>query len=194
MSPIFFDNQTDFRAWLQKNYEKQTELLVGFYKINSGLNSLTWSQSVDEALCFGWIDGIRKSINNTSYQVRFTPRKANSIWSAVNIGKFNTLTKQGLMQPAGIKSFEKRTEVNSKIYSYENEDKQFSTDMERQFRLNKKAWMYFLNLAPGYKKASIFWVLAAKQQNTQQKRLLQLIADSELQTNKWKNNKYQKKI
>src|SRR6187401_135455 len=108
MTPTFFANQSDFRKWLQKNHKKETELVVGFYKVGSGKPSITWPQSVDEALCFGWIDGVRTSIDNERYQIRFTPRKPTSIWSAVNIKKIETLTEQGLMQPAGIAIFEKR--------------------------------------------------------------------------------------
>jgi uncharacterized protein YdeI (YjbR/CyaY-like superfamily) len=119
MAAIFFSKQSEFRKWLAKNHRKETELLVGFYKVDSGKPSMTWSQSVDEALCFGWIDGVRTSIDKDSYQIRFTPRKPTSIWSSVNIKKIEALTKQGLMQPAGLASFENRKEHKSKIYSYE---------------------------------------------------------------------------
>src|SRR6476469_3818916 len=117
MVPTFFAKQSDFRKWLQKNHKKETELLVGFYKVGSGKLSITWPQSVDEALCFGWIDGVRKSIDKDSYQIRFCQRKPTSIWSAINIKKIDELSRQGLMQPAGHASFEKRTETKSKIYS-----------------------------------------------------------------------------
>src|SRR4029077_2442131 len=110
--------QSDFRKWLQKNHKKETELLVGFYKVDSGKSSMTWSQSVDEALCFGWIDGVRKSINKDSYQIRFTQRKPTSIWSAINIKKMEELIKQKRMQPTGLASFQKKIESKSKIYSY----------------------------------------------------------------------------
>src|SRR6187549_365301 len=126
MTPTFFANQSDFRKWLQKNHTKETELLVGFYKVGSGKPSMTWSQSVDQALCFGWIDGVRKSIDKDSYQIRFTPRKQTSIWSAVNIKKIEELTKQGLMQPEGLASFEKKQEAKSKIYSHENKETKFT--------------------------------------------------------------------
>src|SRR5436190_8307851 len=139
MTPTFFSKQSDFRKWLQKNHKKETELLVGFYKVDSGKLSMTWSQSVDEALCFGWIDGVRKSIDKDSYQIRFTQRKSASIWSAINIKKIEELTKQGLMQPAGLASFEKRKEDKSKIYSYENEGRKFTQNFEKQFKANKKA-------------------------------------------------------
>src|SRR5689334_7004236 len=131
--PIFFAKQSDFRKWLKKNHKKETELVVGFYKVNSGKPNMTWSQSVDEALCFGWIDGVRTSIDKDRYQIRFTPRKATSIWSAINIKKMEALTKQGLMQPAGLASFEKRKEEKSKIYSFEREAITFPKIFEKQF-------------------------------------------------------------
>ena len=193
MTPTFFAKQADFRKWLENNYKKETELLVGFYKVDSGKPSITWTQSVDEALCFGWIDGVRKSIDKDSYQIRFTRRKSTSIWSAVNIQKIEVLTKQGLMQPAGLLSFQNRKENKSKIYSYENEEVKFSSDFEKQFKENKKAWEYFQLLAPSYKKPSTNWVMSAKQEATKIKRLAELISDSEAETNKWKDNKYNKK-
>jgi len=190
--PTFFAKQSDFRRWLQKNHKKETELLVGFYKVDSGKPSMTWPQSVDEALCFGWIDGVRKSIDKDSYQIRFTQRKSTSIWSAINIKKIEELTKQGLMQPAGLASFEKRTESKSKIYSYEKDKVDLTQDFKKQFKANKKAWDYFLSLAPSYRKVSAHWVMSAKQEMTKIKRLNQLISDSAAGTNQWKENKYKK--
>lgn len=193
MTPTFFAKQSDFRNWLKRNHKKETELIVGFYKVDSGKQSMTWSQSVDEALCFGWIDGVRKSIDNISYQIRFTQRKPASIWSAVNIHKIRLLNKQGLMQPAGLASFKKRKENNSKIYSYEKEEVKFSPQLKKLFKANKYAWSYFQSLAASYQKASINWVMSAKQGTTKLKRLNELIADSLAGTNKWKYNKYNKK-
>jgi uncharacterized protein YdeI (YjbR/CyaY-like superfamily) len=190
--PAFFAKQSDFRKWLQKNHKKETELLVGFYKVGSGKPSMTWSQSVDEALCFGWIDAVRKSIDKDSYQIRFTRRKPTSIWSAINIKKIEELTRQGLMQPAGLASFEKRTESKSKIYSYEKEEVELTQNFKKQFKANKKAWDYFQSLAPSYKKVSAHWVMRAKQETTRIKRLNQLISDSAAGTNQWKDNKYKK--
>jgi len=190
--PTFFANRSDFRKWLQKNHKTKTELLVGFYKVDSGKPSITWPQSVDEALCFGWIDGVRKSINKESYQIRFTQRKRTSIWSAINIKKVEELTKQGLMQPAGLASFEKREESRSKIYSYEKDEAELTQSFKKQFKANKKAWDYFQSLAPSYRKVSVHWVMSAKQETTQIKRLNQLIADSVAGTNQWKDNKYKK--
>jgi len=192
MEPIFFANQADFRKWLMKNHKKESELIVGFYKVGSGKPNMTWSQSVDEALCFGWIDGVRTSIDKESYQIRFTQRKPASNWSAVNIKKIEELTKQGLMRPAGLASFEKRKEDKSNIYTYENEAAEFPLKFAKQLKANKKAWSYFQSLAPSYKKLSTRWVVSAKQEATQLKRLNQLIADCEKGTNQWKDNKYKK--
>ena len=193
MIPIFFPTQKEFRKWLETNHNKETELFVGFYKVNSGKPSITWSQSVDQALCFGWIDGVRKSIDEDSYFIRFTPRKPGSIWSAINIQKMEELTKQGLMQPAGFASYENRKENKSKIYSYEKADVKFTFDFEKQFKANKKAWDYFQSLASSYRKLSTNWVMSAKQETTKLKRLNELIADCQAETNKWKDNKYNKK-
>ena len=190
--PTFFAKPSDFRKWLQKNHAKETELLVGFYKVGSRKPSITWSQSVDEALCFGWIDGVRKSIDEESYQIRFTRRKPTSIWSAINIRKIEELKKQGLMQPAGLAIFEKRTEPKSKIYSYEKGEAEFPESFKKQFKTNKKAWAYFESLAPSYRKISTHWVMSAKQETTRLKRLNQLIAESATGTNQWKDNKYKK--
>ena len=193
MAPLFFATPTDFRKWLEENHRTETELLVGFYKVNSGKQSITWPQSVDEALCFGWIDGVRTSIDQECYQIRFTPRKPTSIWSSVNIQKIESLINQGLMHPAGLASFENRRESRSKIYSYEKEEIKFSPELETQFKANKKAWDYFQLLAPSYRKASTNWVMSARQETTRLKRLGELIADSEAGTNQWKDNKYNKK-
>ena len=193
MMATFFSTQAEFRKWLETHHKNDTELIVGYYKIASGKPSMTWSQSVDQALCFGWIDGVRKSTDNDSYQIRFTQRKPTSIWSAINIKKIEVLTKQGLMQPAGLASFENRKENESKIYSYENEEVKFSPELTKQFKTNKNAWDYFQSLAPSYRKHSTYWVMSAKNETTKLKRLNELIADSQAGTNKWKDNKYNKK-
>lgn len=193
MAPLFFTSAGEFRKWLKKNHKKEKELIVGYYKVNSGKPSMTWPQSVDQALCFGWIDGVRKSIDEDRYQIRFTPRKPGSIWSAVNIKKIETLTQQGLMMPAGIAIFQKRTENKSRVYSFENDEAEFSPKLEKQFKSNKTAWKYFQALAPSYRKTSKNWVMDAKQETTQLKRLNQLIEASASGTNPWKDNKYNKK-
>lgn len=190
---LFFENQEKFREWLTINHENESELIVGFYKVNSGFPSMTWPESVDQAICFGWIDGLRKSIDEISYQIRFTKRKDNSIWSAVNIAKVENLIKNNLMQEAGLISFSKRKEVKSKIYSYEQDEASFSEAFEIIFKENTSAWEYFTQLAPSYQKTSKHWVMSAKQESTRLNRLQELIKDSQSLTNKWKDNKYSKK-
>src|SRR5687767_14559540 len=140
MPVTFFSSQTAFRKWLEKHHKKETALIVGFYKVGSGKPSMTWSQSVDQALCFGWIDGVRKSIDEESYCIRFTPRKPSSIWSAINIKKVEELTKQGFMHEAGLISYRKRTNDKSRIYGHEKAEVTFSPDFEKLFKKHKKAW------------------------------------------------------
>lgn len=177
--PLFFSTPSAFRKWLQKNHEKATELLVGFYKVGSGKQSITWSESVDEALCFGWIDGVRKRIDEESYSIRFTPRKPKSIWSAINIKKVEELSKQGLMHPAGLAAFSKREESKSRIYSYEKEVSTLPDDFLKKFKANQKAWKYFQSLPPSYRNTAIHGVVSARQESTRVKRLEELIRDSE---------------
>ncbi len=192
MLPIFFNDQSEFRMWLEKNHEKETSLLVGFYKVGGGNKSMTWEQSVDQALCFGWIDGVRKSIDSERYQIRFSQRKPSSTWSAINIRKMEMLEKQGLVYPAGLAIFQNRTESKSRIYSYEKAAVKLSPEFEKKFMAHSIAWNYFQALAPSYKKVSIHWVMDAKTESTQLKRLEELITDSAHGTNKWKDNKYKK--
>lgn len=179
MNAAFFAIQSEFREWLQLNHQSHVELLIGFYKVGSGKPSMTWPQSVDEALCFGWIDGVRRRIDDVSYSVRFTPRKATSIWSSVNVGKVELLTQNGLMRPAGIEAFAKRVESKSGIYAYENEPAQLSTDFEQMFKANKKAWEFFATQAPSYQNTIIHWIIRAKQDITRLSRLEKTIAASE---------------
>lgn len=179
MSPKFFSDQSKFRDWLATHHSSETELLVGFHKVGSGKPSMTWPESVDQALCFGWIDGVRRRIYDESYSIKFTPRKVGSIWSAVNIKKVEELTKSRLMQPAGIAAFEKRTEGRSKIYSYEKEAGELSDEFEKQFRKNKKAWEFFSTQAPSYRKVMIHHIMDAKQEKTRVSRLLITIEASE---------------
>ncbi|MFD0767207.1 YdeI family protein [Mucilaginibacter lutimaris] len=179
MEPKFFETPAQFRDWLQKHAHKETELLVGFYKVGSGKASITWPQSVDEALCFGWIDGVRRSINAEAYSIRFTPRKPASIWSAVNIKKVAELTEKGLMQPAGIAAFAKRKEERSAIYSFEVEPMELSPAYLKQFKTNKKAWGFFDAQAPWYKRLCNHRIMSAKQEKTQLSRLANIIAACE---------------
>lgn len=165
---------------------------MGFYKVDSGKKSITWSEAVDQALCFGWIDGVRRSIDDISYCNRFTPRRPNSNWSDVNIKKVEALIRQGLMHAAGITAFEKRKENRSRVYSFEKLTGSLSPGLEKKFRADKKAWAFFEALAPSYRRTSIHWVMDAKQQETREKRLNSLIKDSAAGTNQWKDNKYTK--
>jgi len=179
MKPTFFANETDFRQWLDENHIIKTELLVGFYKTNSGKASITWPQSVNQALCYGWIDGVRKSLNEDRYTIRFTPRKPTSIWSAVNIDKMAQLQKEGLMQPAGLAAFNKRTEAKSKIYSHERTDEAvLPHNLEAEFKADIKAWDFFIKQAPSYKKAVIHIIITAKQEKTKRSRFDKLVAAS----------------
>ena len=179
MKPLFFSTQLEFRKWLSKNHKTETELLVGFYKVKSKKPSMTWSQSVDEALCYGWIDGVRKSIDDESYCIRFTPRKKTSIWSAVNIKKMEVLIENGLMQPSGLKIYKSRTEKKSKIYAYEQKIVKLSAAYERIFKSNKKAWDFFSSQASSYQKKMIHRIMSAKQEKTQISRLEKVIKESE---------------
>ena len=139
---------------------------------------MTWSESVDQALCFGWIDGVRKSIDKDSYMIRFTPRRHGSIWSAVNIKKVEELTGQGLMHPAGLAAFGLRKEEKSRVYAYEQKTVKLSAEYEEKFRAHPQAWKFFQSLPPSYHKPAINWVMSAKQEATRLKRLDELIADS----------------
>ena len=179
MTPKFFATQQDFRQWLEENHDKEAEIIVGFYRVGLGKPSITWSEAVDQALCFGWIDGVRRKVDEESYSNRFTPRRANSNWSAVNIKKVEELTEKGLMTPAGIAAFEKRKEEKSAVYAYENEAKQFSEDFENRFRANEKAWTFFEKQANWYKKQMTGWVMNAKQAATRERRFEKLMAESE---------------
>jgi len=181
MTATFFTTSTEFRKWLEKNHQKETELIVGFYKVNSGKPSMTWSQSVDQALCFGWIDGVRRSIDNESYSIRFTPRRTNSIWSFINIKKVEELTKAGLMKPEGLKAFSYKTDGKSEIYSHEKKPSELDLQYETQFKKHQNAWQFFNKQAPSYKKVMIHWIMSAKQEKTRQARLEKTIRESELQ-------------
>ena len=178
MAVKFFKSPPDFRKWLAANHASQTELWVGFYKRASGKASITWPQSVDEALCFGWIDGIRKSIDDVSYKIRFTPRKQRSTWSAVNIKRVGELSEQGLMSEAGVKAFEARQENRSGIYSYEQRSPELPELYAKKLKKNTAAWKFFEAQPPSYRKAVNWWIVSAKQEETRLKRLHKLIEDS----------------
>ncbi len=175
MTITFFKSPSDFRKWLEMHHTVARELWVGFYKKNSGKPSITWPESVDQALCFGWIDGVRKSIDDTSYMIRFSPRKPTSIWSAVNMKRAQELATQGLMQPAGTKAYALRKENRSGIYAYEQRDASLPDAYERTLKANKPAWKFFEAQPPSYRKIAFWWVVSAKKEETRLKRLDKLI-------------------
>lgn len=178
MRPIYFSNTAEFRKWLEENHQTATEVLVGYYKIKTGKPSMNWSDSVDEALCFGWIDGIRRSVDEESYCNRFTPRRPNSNWSRINIEKVERLIGEGRMQPAGLTAFNKRTEKASETYSYENRPEKLSAELESIFQEHRGGWDYFTAQSPSYKKTMTYWIMSARQTNTQKARLARLIEAS----------------
>lgn len=179
MEFLLFASLDKFRAWLEKNHDKEQELWVGYYKKDTGKPSITWPESVDQALCFGWIDGLRRRVNEEVYKIRFTLRRPKSHWSAVNIERVKELKKQGLMHPAGLAAFDKRDEKKSKKASYEQENVEFPAEYEAKFKANKKAWEYFQAQAPWYQRTATWWVISAKREDTRQRRLATLIEDSE---------------
>lgn len=176
--PRFFRTPASFRQWLAKHHASATELWVGYYRKDSGLPSITWPESVDEALCCGWIDGIRKGIDEVSYMIRFSPRKRDSTWSAVNIGRVEVLTQEGRMLPAGMKAFAARRESKSGIYAYEQREAVLPEPYGAILRRNRKAREFFDSQPPGYRKTSCWWVVSARKEETRLRRLEKLIAES----------------
>jgi len=174
----FFKTPPDLRKWLDKNHASADVLWLAFYKRDSGQRSITYPEALDEALCYGWIDGVRKAVDDLSYTIRFTPRKPGSIWSMVNIRRVNELMKLGRMMPAGIAAFETRDEEKARRYSYENHPRALGDAYEKKFRANKKAWAFYEAQAPWYRRTSSFWVTSAKQEETRLRRLQQLLACS----------------
>lgn len=176
--PRFFKTPAAFRKWLAANHDKSKELWVGFYRKDSGKPSITWPESVDEALCFGWIDGVRKKVAAESYMIRFTPRKPQSIWSAVNIGNVERLIKEKRMAPAGLKAYEQRKENRSGIYSYEQRPVELEEPYAAKLKRNKAAWKFFQAQPPYYRKMMTWFILSAKTEETRMKRLSTLIEAS----------------
>jgi uncharacterized protein YdeI (YjbR/CyaY-like superfamily) len=175
----YFKTPADLRKWFKANHLKAEELWVGFYKRGSGQASITWPESVDEALCFGWIDGVRRSLGDDAYTIRFTPRKATSIWSAINVGKVTELEKLGKMQDAGRRAFAARTAAKTGVYSFErNEAAKLTAAQEKALRANHKAAAFFDAQPPWYRRTATHWVISAKREETRARRLAQLIADS----------------
>jgi len=177
--PTFFATPETFRRWLENHHETERELLVGFHKTSSGKPSITWPQSVDEALCFGWIDGVRRRIDDESYSIRFTPRKPTSIWSAVNIKRMGELIATSRVRPAGLAAFGRRSEKKSAVYAYEQRGEvALDPAFEGELRRDKAAWRYLQGEAPWYRRLTTYWVMSAKREETRRKRLAELIAAS----------------
>ena len=177
--PLFFAGAADFRAWLALHAATSSAQLVGFHKVGSGQPSMRWAESVDEALCVGWIDGVRKRIDDARYQIRFTPRKPTSTWSAINIQRVAVLTAAGRMQPAGLQAFARRSEKKSVTYAYEQGAMPELNAAElKAFRKHRVAWVWFDAQAPSYRKLVLWWVVRAKQPATRDKRLASLIEAS----------------
>jgi uncharacterized protein YdeI (YjbR/CyaY-like superfamily) len=179
VKPTFFATPAEFRRWLKRHHRSEPELWVGFYKKSCGRPSITWTESVDEALCFGWIDGLRRTIDAESYTNRFTPRRRGSTWSTVNTRRAEALIREGRMQPAGLKAFEARDHEKSGTYSFEQrKTARLAPEAEKQFKADRAAWSFFELQPPGYRQVAVWWVISAKREETRARRLEQLIAHS----------------
>lgn len=176
MNPRFFDSPADFRSWLEENHDQTAELWVGFHKKGSGRGGITYPQALDEALCFGWIDGVRKSLGEASYTIRFTPRKPGSVWSAVNVEHVRRLAESGRMREPGLRAFEARDPKKSKLYSYEQQhEASLDPASEERLKANAKAWEFFRSQAPSYRRTTQWWIVSAKKEETRARRLATLI-------------------
>lgn len=175
VKPTFFATPAKLRAWLAKNHDSKTEIYVGFYKKNSGKGGITYAEALDEVLCFGWIDGVLYRIDDVSHMQRYTPRTQKSYWSNVNIAKAKALQAAGRMMPAGLAAFERRDEARAARHSSEAKTAKFDAAFQKKFQANRKAWEYFSNKPPGYRRTATFWVMSAKQQATRDRRLAALI-------------------
>jgi uncharacterized protein YdeI (YjbR/CyaY-like superfamily) len=178
-APAFFATPEDFRAWLEEHAHVEQELIVGYYKVATGRASMTWSESVDEALCFGWIDSVRRRIDDESYQIRFSPRRPGPIWSAVNVTKVEQLTSEGRMRPAGLAAYEARRAERTAVYGYEGQEPSLTAEQERAFRARAEAWAFFEAQPPGYRRTIVGWVASAKRAETRERRLARLMRASE---------------
>jgi len=179
MQPIFFATPAEFRRWLTQHHRSERDLWVGFHKKSSGRPSLTWPESVDEALCFGWIDGVRRTLNTESYAIRFTPRRVRSTWSTGNTRRAEELIRAGRMRLAGLRALEARNPEKSGVYSFEQRTAaRLSAEAEAQFRANPAAWSFFESQPPSYRTTAVWWVVSAKREATRARRLDTLIEDS----------------
>lgn len=179
MEPTFFESPDEFREWLSRNHDQVDELWVGYYKKATRRPSITWPESVDEALCFGWIDGIRKSRDEHSYVIRFTPRRAGSIWSNRNVERLEAMIEDGRMTEAGLAAWRARKEEKTGVYSFERDAAELGEDRERRFMKNRKAWAFYANQPPGYRKQCAWWIVSAKKEETRERRFATLVECSE---------------
>ncbi len=177
-TPLYFARADEFRRWLETHHDSHRELVVGFHKVGTGTPSMTWTESVREALCFGWIDGVRRRVDDARYSIRFTPRKPGSIWSAVNLRHIDALIAEGRMHPAGLSAYEARTAAKSKVYAFEQSEVALSAHDLAQFAAVPHALAFFEQQPPSYRKTCTWWVISAKQPATRARRLLQLITCS----------------
>ena len=179
MKPHFFRSPVEFRTWLARNHALAPELWVGFYKASAGKKGITYAEALDEALCYGWIDAVRKSLDAKRWTIRFTPRKPTSIWSVINIGHVKRLTKSARMKPPGLNAFTRRDKKKSRIYSYEAKNAPFDPAHEKLFKANRKAWNFFRAQSPSYQKVARWRIAWAKQDETKLQRLKRLIEASQ---------------
>ena len=175
---IFFETPTELRAWFEANHESASELWLGYHRKRTGRPTVSWQEVVDQELCFGWIDSVRYSLGDDRSAQRITPRRKGSIWSAVNIRRFQELERAGLVHPAGRAAFDKRDEARSRVYSYENRPRALAAADEAEFRKHEKAWNFFQDQAPSYRRTAAYWIASARQAETRERRLAQLIETS----------------
>jgi uncharacterized protein YdeI (YjbR/CyaY-like superfamily) len=178
MDPVFFSSPEDLRAWFERHHDSADELWVGLWRAASGQAGISWSQAVDEALCFGWIDGVRRRVDDQRYTNRFTPRRARSNWSAVNVARVAELSAQGRMRPAGHATFERRAPEREGVYSYEKRPADLDGAYAEEFRSHEGAWRFYQSQPPSYRRSATWWVVSAKKEDTRARRLAQLIEDS----------------
>jgi len=178
MNPVHFGCAWEFHRWLEANHARAAELLVGFHRKASGRGGLSYADALDEALCFGWIDGVRRRAEADSYTIRFSPRKARSTWSLVNVRHAKRLIAGGRMGPAGLAAYEARDTERTGIYSFEKRPKSLPAPLEKAFRMNRKAWAFWSEQPPGYRRTAIWWVVSAVRDETRRRRLARLIGDS----------------
>lgn len=178
LGPRYFESQAAFRRWLERHHASARELWVGFYRKDSGRGGISYKEAVDEALCFGWIDGIKKRVDEASYVHRFTPRRPGSIWSAINLRRIKELIARGLVSKAGLDTFERRDPKKAGLYSFENRPQAFDAAIERRFKADARAWAFFRAQPPGYQKLTTFWIMSAKKEETRIRRLDALVKPS----------------